>query len=71
MCLNPTIFLDNREHTLVDLNSLGIIMLEMLDETRESLKSIAVDWSAKVVNFVEATSSTILDKLLDVSFPNI
>lgn len=43
----------------------------MIDKTRETLKSTAVDWSAKAVNFVEATSSVTLDELLDVSFPNL
>jgi hypothetical protein len=43
MCLDPTIFPGNREHTLVDLNSLSIIMLEMINETRETLKSTAVN----------------------------
>lgn len=43
-------------------------MLQMMDETRETLKS-AVDWSAEAVNFVEATSSATVDELSDVSFP--
>ena len=42
----------------------------MMHETREILKSIAVDWSAEAVNFVEATS-IILDELSDVSFSNL
>lgn len=46
-------------------------MLEMIDETRETLKSIAVNWSTKVVNFIEATSSITLDELSDVSLPNL
>jgi hypothetical protein len=71
MCLDPTISPDDREHTSADLNSLGTIMLEMIDETRETLESTAVDWSAKAVNFIEATSSTTPDELLDVSFPNL
>jgi hypothetical protein len=71
MYLDPTIFPDNREHTSADLNSLGTIILEMIDETRETLKSTAVDWSAEAVNFVEATSSIILDELSDVSFYNL
>jgi hypothetical protein len=54
MSLNPTIFPDNKKHTSADLNSLGTIMLEIMDETRETLKSIVVDWSAKAVNFVKA-----------------
>jgi len=41
--IDPTIFPDDREHNLADLNSLGIIMLEMMDETRETLKSMVVD----------------------------
>jgi hypothetical protein len=71
MCSDPTIFLDDRKHTLADLNSLGTIILEMMDETRETLESMAVDWSAEAVNFIEATSSTTPDKLLDVGFPNL
>jgi hypothetical protein len=43
----------------------------MIDETRETLKSTAVDWSIKAVNFVEATSFATLDELSDVSFPNL
>ena len=46
-------------------------MLEMMDETRESLKSTPVDWSAEAVNFVEATSSATPDELSDVSFHNL
>jgi len=71
MCSDPTIFPDEREHTSADLNSLGTIMLQMMDETRESLKSTAVDWSAEAVNFIEATSFVTPDELLDVSFPNL
>lgn len=41
--IDPTIVPDNREHTSADLNSLRTIMLEMMDETRETLKSTAVD----------------------------
>jgi hypothetical protein len=63
MCLNPIIFLDKREHTLADLNSL------IINETRETLESTAVDWSAKAVNFIEATF--LLDELLDLSFFNL
>jgi hypothetical protein len=64
-------FPENREHTSTDLNSLGTIMLEMMDKTRETLKSTAVDWSAAAVNFVEATSSSTPDELSNVSFPNL
>jgi hypothetical protein len=71
MYSDPTIFPDKREHTSADLNSLGTIILEMMDETRESLKSTAVDWSAEAVNFVEATSSSTPDELSEVSFPNL
>ena len=71
MCSDPTIFLDDREHTSADLNSLGTIMLQMMDETRETLKSTAADWSAEAVNFIEATSSTTPDELSDVSFLNL
>jgi hypothetical protein len=66
-----TLFPDNDEHTSADLNSLGIIMLQMMDETRETLKSTTVDWSAEAVNFVEATSFATPDELSDVSFPNL
>jgi hypothetical protein len=71
MCLYSTIFLDNKEYTLADLNSLGIIILEIINEIRETLESTAVDWSAEAVNFIKATSFIILDELLDVSFPNL
>lgn len=46
-------------------------MLQMMDETRETLKSTAVDWSAEAVNFVEATPSATPDELSDVSFSNL
>jgi hypothetical protein len=46
-------------------------MLEMMDETRETLKSTVVDWSTEAVNFVEVTSSSTPDELSDVSFPNL
>ena len=46
-------------------------MLQMMHETRETLKSTAVDWSAEAVNFVEATSSATPDELSDVNFPNL
>jgi hypothetical protein len=70
-CPDHTLFPDNDEHTSADLNSLGTIILEMMDETRESLKSTAGDWSADTVNFVEATSCATPDELSDVSFPNL
>jgi hypothetical protein len=71
MYSDSTIFPDNREYTSADLNSLGIIILEIMDETRETLKSTVGDWSIEAVNFVEATSSLIPDELSDVSFPNL
>ena len=52
MCLDPTIVPDDRGHTSADLNSLRTIMLEMMDETRGTLKSTAVDWSAEAVHFL-------------------
>jgi hypothetical protein len=70
-CLDHTLFLDNDEHTSADLNSLGTIILEMMDETRESLHSTPADWSVEAVDFVEATSFITLDELSDVSFPNL
>jgi hypothetical protein len=71
MCLDPTIFPDERQYISADLNSLGTIMLQIIDETRETLKSTAVDWSAEAVNFIETTFSATLDELSDVSFPNL
>jgi hypothetical protein len=70
MCSDPTIFPDDREHTSADLNSLGTIMLEIMDKTRKTLKSTPVDWSAEAVNLLEATSSATPDELSDASFPN-
>jgi hypothetical protein len=47
-------------------------MLEMMDETRETLKSTAADWSAEAINFIEAASSSATpDELSDVSFSKI
>ncbi|KAF4636054.1 hypothetical protein G7Y89_g2029 [Cudoniella acicularis] len=69
--IDPTIFPDEREHASADLNSLGTIMLQMIDETRETLKSTAVDWSAEAANFVEVTSFATLDGFSDESFPNL
>jgi len=60
------LFPDDDKHTSADLNSLGAIMLEMMKETRESLDSTAVDWSAEAVDFVEATSSASPDEPSDV-----
>jgi hypothetical protein len=42
-------------------------MLQIMNETRLSLDSTAVGWSAKAVDFVEATSLASLDELSDVS----
>ena len=42
-------------------------MLRMMNETRESLKSTAQDWTAGALDFVEATSSAAPDELSDVS----
>ena len=70
-CPDHTLFPDNDEHTSANLNSLGTIILEMMDETRESLHSTPANWSAEVVNFVEATSFATPDELSDVSFPNL
>jgi hypothetical protein len=53
------------------LNSLGTIILEIIDKIRETLKSIVGDWSIEAVNFVEATSFLIPDELSDISFPNL
>jgi len=66
--IDPTIFPDDREHTSADLNSLGTIMLEIMDKTRKTLKSTPVDWSAEAVNFLEATSSATPDELSDHVF---
>lgn len=71
ICLDHTLFPDNDEHTSADLNALGTIMLQMMDETRETLKSPAGSWSAEAVNFVEATSFATPDELMDVSLPNL
>ena len=46
-------------------------MLQMIDETKETLKSTAVYWSPEAVNFPGATSFAASDELSDVSFPNL
>lgn len=43
MCLNLIIFPDKRKYTLVNLNSLSIIILKIINKTRETLKSIIVN----------------------------
>jgi hypothetical protein len=50
---------------------LGHNYVRIIDQMSEALKSTAVDWSTEAVDFIEATSSMILDELLDVSFLNI
>ena len=62
-----TIFLDNNKHTSTNLESLGTVMLRMMNETRESLDSTAVDWSAEALNFVKETSLASPDKLSNVN----
>ena len=64
ICLDHTLFPDNEEHTLADLNTLGTIMLQIMDETRDTLKSPAVSCSA------EATSFPTPDERSDVSLPD-
>jgi hypothetical protein len=62
-----TLFPDNNEHTSANLESLGTVMLRMMNETRESLDSTAVDWSAEALDFVKETSLVSPDELSDVS----
>ncbi|KAI9774176.1 MAG: hypothetical protein M1839_001878 [Geoglossum umbratile] len=66
--IDPTLFPEDEEHTSADLNSLGTIMLQMMNETRETLKSTAVDWSAEAIDFIEATSLASPDELSDHVF---
>ena len=40
-------------------------MLRMMNETRESLGSTAVEWSAEALDFVKAISSVYPDELSD------
>ena len=42
-------------------------MLQMMNETIESLDFTAVDWSAEALDFIKATSSATPDELSDVS----
>jgi hypothetical protein len=56
---------------LANLNSLDIIILEIINKTKETLKSIIVDWCIKAVNFIKATSFIILDKPLEIGFPSL
>jgi hypothetical protein len=42
------------------------VMLQMMNETTQSLDSMAVDWSAEALDFVKATSSASPDELSDV-----
>lgn len=54
--LDHTLFPDNNEHTSANLESLGTIMLQMMNETKVSLESTVAGWSAEAVHFLEATS---------------
>ena len=60
-----TFFPDDDAHTSANLDSLETIMLRMMNETRESLGSTAVEWSAEALDFVKAISSVYPDELSD------
>ena len=54
--------------TSADLNSLGKVMSQLMRENKETLESLErVGWSAKAIDFLEATSSASLDELSNVS----
>lgn len=55
------------EHTSTNSESLGTLMLRMMNETRESLATTTVSWSAEALDFVKATSLASPDELSDVS----
>ena len=59
---------DGAESTTANLGLLWTAVLQMMNETQESLDSTTVDWTDEILNFIEATSSPIsADELSDVS----
>ncbi|KAH8757117.1 hypothetical protein BGZ57DRAFT_1008862 [Hyaloscypha finlandica] len=69
--IDPTIFPDDREHTSADLNSLGTIMLEIMDKTRKTLKSTPVDWSAEAHVFITRSRSAEILTPLGLDLPAV
>ena len=65
---DPTNFPDDKEHTSEDSEFLRTIMLQMMNEKRETLEASPEGWSAEAVHFVEDTASATPEELSDVSF---
>ncbi|KAH6704207.1 hypothetical protein BKA61DRAFT_618091, partial [Leptodontidium sp. MPI-SDFR-AT-0119] len=66
--IDPTNFPDDKENISEDSESLGTIMLQMMNEKRETLEASPEGWSAEAVHFLEATASATPDELSDVRF---
>jgi hypothetical protein len=58
----------SNDHTSTGMNSLRVLMLEMMRETVETLNSREGGWSAEAISFVEAISWASPYELSDVSF---
>ncbi|PVH68541.1 hypothetical protein DL98DRAFT_630505 [Cadophora sp. DSE1049] len=66
--INPTNFPDDKENISEDSESLGTIMLQMMNEERETLEASPDGWSAEAVHFVEATATATPEELSDHIF---
>ncbi|KAH6704237.1 hypothetical protein BKA61DRAFT_618186 [Leptodontidium sp. MPI-SDFR-AT-0119] len=69
--IDPTNCPDGKEDNSVDSKSLSTIMLQMMNEKRETLEASPDGWSAEAVHFVEATATATPEELSDVSLPNL
>jgi hypothetical protein len=70
-CSNPTEIPADEDYISAYLKSLSTIMLQMMNEMRETLEASSEGWSAEAVHFVEATASATPDELSDVSLFNL
>ncbi|KAH6698089.1 hypothetical protein BKA61DRAFT_622623 [Leptodontidium sp. MPI-SDFR-AT-0119] len=69
--IDPTEMPADKEYISADSKSLSTIMLQMMNEKRESLEASPKGWSAEAVHFVEATASATPEELSDVSLPTL
>ncbi|KAH7330035.1 hypothetical protein BKA65DRAFT_508292 [Rhexocercosporidium sp. MPI-PUGE-AT-0058] len=66
--IDPTNCPDGKEDNSVDSKSLSTIMLQMMNEKRETLEASPDGWSAEAVHFVEATATATPEELSDHIF---
>ncbi|KFZ23358.1 hypothetical protein V502_02163 [Pseudogymnoascus sp. VKM F-4520 (FW-2644)] len=69
LSVNGEVKLDHtKDYSPADINSLRVLMLQMMRETPETLKSGVGNWSAEAISFVEAISWASPYELSDVGF---